>query len=548
MTAGEVAERLGGKRSGTGWTARCPAHEDRNPSLSISAGTDGRVLLHCHAGCDHAAVLRAVGLGESDLFTESRALPKLERRLVASYPYRDENEQHLFDVLRYSPKDFRQRKADGSWSLNGTRRVLYRLPEILARPEGAPVFIVEGEKDADTLAGLGLAATCNPGGAGKWRAEYGATLRGAAVVVLADADEPGRRHADQVAAQLAGVAASVRVLELPGAKDVSDWLGAGGSLAELERLAAEPTPDTVRRPADAGTEGKGGPAAPYVLLSELLERPELLEPPPVVLPRLAWAGRLTLLASEEKRGKSTLAGQGAACLTLGRDFLGEPVPVRPVVWLPLDEPLGDLARRFHRFGAREGVAILTERPDLVPLARTIEEVGAGLLVVDTLTEYALDVVDDFNAAEGWAKVLRGLRQMAQATECAVLLLHHVNRASGKYRGSSQLGAGVDAIIEMGEDPQDSTVRVCRSRGRVVNETFRLRWDGAGGYELEGPAPTIEQRILAAVQATPGVTVRGLRAAVGARAADHDAVVDRLLGSGRLENRPDGKGHHYFVRG
>ncbi len=302
------------------------------------------------------------------------------------------------------------------------------------------------------------------------------------------------------------------------------------------------------RSAEAGVEPEGGAAAPYTMLSALLDDPKLLDPPTVVLPRIAWAGRLTLLASEEKRGKSTLAGQGAACLTLGRDFLGEPTPARPVAWMPLDEPLGDLVRRLQRFGARHGVAILQDRPELVPLLRTIEEVQAGLLVIDTLTEWAVDLVEDFNQAEGWTKVLRGLRQLAQATDCAVLLLHHVNRASGKYRGSTQIGAGVDQILEMTEDPQDATVRVCRSRGRVVNETFRLRWDGAGGYELEGPAPTLEARILAAVQATPGVGRTGLRGAVGGKAVDVDATVNRIVTAGRIEDREDGKGHHYFAKG
>ena len=225
------------------------------------------------------------------------------------------------------PKDFRQRRPDGhgGWIYKlddptasppvTTRRVLYRLPQLLDRPEDAPVYICEGEKDADALAALGLAATCNPGGAGKWRAEYGESLRDADVVVIADADEPGRKHAAQVRTQLDGVAASVRVLELPGArdgrngfefgnvknvKDASEWLAAGGTLEELERLVSEvPSSAPMITPI---------PAPPlYRSLAELLADPSLLQPPTIVADRFAWRGRVTLLAGREKSGKSTLS-------------------------------------------------------------------------------------------------------------------------------------------------------------------------------------------------------------------------------------------------
>lgn len=282
-------------------------------------------------------------------------------------------------------------------------------------------------------------------------------------------------------------------------------------------------------------ESAAGAAAPYVMLSELLANPALLQPPPVVVPRLAWEGRLTLFASEEKKGKSTLAGQAVAALSTESLFLGESAAARPVLWACLDEPKEDAVRRFHRLGARDGVALLLERPGLLPLRRTIEELGAGLLVVDTLTEWAVDEVADFNAAEGWTRTLRGLRQVAQDTSCAMLLLHHVNRGNGKYRGSGQIGAGVDAVIEMTEDPEDATVRILKSRGRVVSEMFKLRWDGKGGYRLEGPPPSLEERVLAAVVSSPDVSQTGLRKAVGGKARDVDAAIDRLLEKGLIQD-------------
>lgn len=173
--------------------------------------------------------------------------------LIATYTYCDENGKTLFQVLRYDPKGFKQRRPDtsphgkGGWvySLDGVRRVLYRLPEVLAAVAASrAVYVCEGEKDTDNLVKLGLAATTNPGGAGKdkWLPGYTEALTGAHVVIVPDNDAPGREHAQAIASALAAEAADVRIVKLPDLPDkgdVSDWLAAGGTGAELERLAAE---------------------------------------------------------------------------------------------------------------------------------------------------------------------------------------------------------------------------------------------------------------------------------------------------------------------
>jgi hypothetical protein len=117
------------------------------------------------------------------------------RQIVAEYGYHDENGVLLFQCVRYEPKDFRQRAPKGSdweWKLNGVRRVLYRLPELLKAGPSELVFIVEGEKDVDRLRSIGLVATCNVGGAGKWKPEYNEHLRGRRIAVIPDNDEQGR--------------------------------------------------------------------------------------------------------------------------------------------------------------------------------------------------------------------------------------------------------------------------------------------------------------------------------------------------------------------
>ena len=168
-------------------------------------------------------------------------------KIVATYDYRDERGDLLFQVCRLHPKTFRQRRPKGNgweWTTKGTRMVPYRLPELraaAAAADGVPwrVYIVEGEKDADRLALWGLTATTNPGGAGKWRGEYNHFFNGADVVVIPDNDNAGREHADEVSRNLVPVAASIRILELTELADkgdISNWIGRSGTQNDLETL------------------------------------------------------------------------------------------------------------------------------------------------------------------------------------------------------------------------------------------------------------------------------------------------------------------------
>ncbi|MDD5677884.1 MAG: DUF5906 domain-containing protein, partial [Kiritimatiellae bacterium] len=268
MTINEIIERLHAQRNGNGWSAHCPAHEDRNASLSISEGRDGRVLLHCHANCPTEQIVAAMGLKMGDLFPPRQASARAQ--IVKTYDYTNAAGNLLFQVVRFDPKGFRQRHPDGIggwiWKMKGIERVLYRLPAVLeAVKAGRGIHICEGEKDVDALSRLGLCATTNAGGAGKWLPQYTETLTGAKVIIIADRDEPGRNHAALVVASLQGKAASVKVLELPDrdghtVKDAHDWLASGGTVEELQALADDAPewtpPDT---PPDSPTS-KYGPA------------------------------------------------------------------------------------------------------------------------------------------------------------------------------------------------------------------------------------------------------------------------------------------------
>jgi hypothetical protein len=225
------------------WQAYCPAHDDAEPSLSVTE-SDGRILLHCFANCTVDAICAALGISVADLSG------KRTERIVAVYDYRDASGRLLFQTVRYEPKRFAYRQPDNGkwrWTLEDIPRPLplYRLPELLAADRKQPVFVAEGEKDADNLWRHGLVATTNPMGAGKWSQVDDKPLEGRQVVILPDNDEAGRKHAEQIAQSLYGRAASVRIVSLPDLPpkgDVSDWLAAGHTVGELLQLVAQ-TPE-----------------------------------------------------------------------------------------------------------------------------------------------------------------------------------------------------------------------------------------------------------------------------------------------------------------
>ncbi|MFI5541558.1 hypothetical protein ACIA5H_34765 [Nocardia sp. NPDC051900] len=272
------------------WTKyRCPSHDDHNPSLGLIYDPDKRkTVVRCFTGeCTDEEVLHAVGLGVRDLFDaprrgfshrspkpgqarqagESRQTGQREnrqqgqgreggnvipfqsrrdrlgkvtgpRRQAAIYSYTDERGNPLGEVVRIHiphengiEKQFRQRKCDagGRWSGGGFAPVLYQLPEVRhAVADGETIWLVEGEKDADRARAAGLVATCNAMGAGSFRREHAHQLRGAArVVIVADKDTAGYRHAAQVAQMLTGRVQELLVVEAATGKDLSEHIDAG---------------------------------------------------------------------------------------------------------------------------------------------------------------------------------------------------------------------------------------------------------------------------------------------------------------------------------
>jgi P4 family phage/plasmid primase-like protien len=310
-------------------------HADDKPSLSVSEGDGGRILLNCHAGCSFESVIAALGISAADLAPPvvNRGRP-LTFTIAATYDYHDATGKLVFQVCRMEPKSFRQRRPQASavdgfiWNLKGVGQVPYRLPELIAAVKGGQtVFIAEGEKDVETLVRHGFAATCNACGAGKWRNEFGEFFDGAkSVVVIADKDAPGRAHAAEVAAKLKPLARSVKVIELPDnearpVKDAADFFAAGGKADALRALAAD-APD-------------------YVPKSE-------------VTPATWFKQRFPKLS--DKHGEPVhefTSGKRAQVRDVSEDFMAatlgvEGSPEMPTIFLPIEE-------RFYTYNAATGI-------------------------------------------------------------------------------------------------------------------------------------------------------------------------------------------------
>lgn len=236
-------------KTAKGVMVRCPAHEDGKASLQIGQASDGKILLHCFAGCDIVDVLCALRLTMKDLFPNEPARkfivppptktskPDTTPAVIEKiYSYQNALGEEKYQAIRMKPKSFRQRhkseNGEWVWNMDGVERVLYRMPEI---QKAQTVVVVEGEKDVENLVIIGFQATCNVGGAGKWLDGYTETLAGKDVILCGDNDEPGRKHIEMVFDSICGHAKSVKIIKMPeGIKDASDYIQTFKTAAEAK--------------------------------------------------------------------------------------------------------------------------------------------------------------------------------------------------------------------------------------------------------------------------------------------------------------------------
>lgn len=447
-----IAERVAGvTRTGRELRGLCPAHDDRAASLQWRAadrdGESGGVLVWCGAGCQVKDIMAAIGMSMADLMAEPH--------VVASYVYLNEDNQPCYAVERWSNKDFRVRPglppiAD---------RVVYNLPWVLyARRAHKTVYVVEGEKDVETLREHGYIGTCNPGGAGrgKWLPHYADWFIGLDVVVIADNDGPGQSHARNVYKALKPVTRSIHLCRPSYGKDATDLLTAGYGLDHVESVLEE---------------------APLGLLHAAAVKPRK--------PRWAWKGYIplgtyTLIEGDPGDGKSTLT-----CDLVARWSTGAPMPdgspgggpYHVVMISAEDDPESTMAPRLEVAGADLNniwfvVSGMTEEQpynigaDLLAATEAlVEQRGIKILVLDPLMAFMPDKVNGHVDAEV-RRSMAPLAALARRHDLALVVVRHLTKGATRalYAGSGSIGiiGAARSALLVRPHPQQPDMRVMAS--------------------------------------------------------------------------------------
>jgi hypothetical protein len=480
----ELAHEVGGEIK-----VRCPWHEDTRPSLRINPV---KAVWHCDPCAKGGDIFRFVkewrGCTFSDAlrFLAERAglngsSSASARREIATYDYTDETGALLYQVVRFEPKNFRQRRPDGAdgwiWNLNGTRRVLYRLPELKDREA---VFVPEGEKDVDRAWSLGLPATCNLGGAGKWRDEYAGQLVAAGVkrvAVIPDADDPGRAHAEDVARSCHHAGLAVRVVTLPDVPpkgDLSDYLTTHTKDDLLATIRAAPpyVPPADPMPPVAAVAGPMPAGNQPVLVRMADVQPEEVS---WIWPTRVARRKLNLIVGDPGLGKSTMGLDLAARISRGLAWPDTGIAPRgDAVILTAEDGLADTVRprldlhdadvaRVHVLravrdvtGAERAVSLAT---DLGPLEQAIVSTQAVLVVIDPISAY-LGMANSYRDSEVRA-ILAPLHALAERTGAAIVGVMHLTKDQQRqalYRGQGSIAfvGAARLVLAVGADPDDES--------------------------------------------------------------------------------------------
>lgn len=492
------------KGGGGQWSARCPAHDDKRQSLSISQGKDGQVLLKCHTGCIVESITSALGIEVKDLFQ------KQERpHVIATYTYPTGAQK-----LRYSDKHFSWRHPDGKggWEYNrkGIPHSLY-----VAGDLSGVVFVVEGEKDADNLHKLGYDTVSGEDGAGpgKWRKEYTEQLKGRPVVIFQDNDQVGKDYAQEAASALSKVCPEVKILdlslvwpEISEHGDVSDLIAHFGPEKAVEMITAlidqtlqwTPAPDTKGRKAKAassfGEDNTSFLWFPYLPI-----------------------GDYTVMMADGGTGKTVLCCGIAAAVSRGKHLPGEEFDGegQNVLMISAEDSGEILKKRLSLSGADLNRVFILDRSDSIGMtfsdgyeefADTVKAYKPALVIIDPWHNYLGDRVD-MNRANAIRPVFQKLSNLTKMCDCAMILVSHVNkRAQGvntnyAATGSNDLTNAARSAVRVIFDEIDEDCRIMvhtKTNYAAYGQSVKYRIVD-GGVKWEGFSDVTRQTLEAAAR-------------------------------------------------
>ena len=433
----------------------------------------------------------------------------------------------------------------------GFLAIPYRLPELLDSDRSEPVWIPEGEKCVDATRSLGAAATCNPGGAGKWTPELNEYFRDRIVALPPDNDAPGLEHVRKVASSLYGIAREIRIVTLPGLgdkEDIADLIERGGTRDQLDKLfdwapIYEPPAGVYQEPAGGLREAPARAKRVHWRTGEIVPRDlcdERFEPLRYVVPDLIPEG-VTLLVGRPKLGKSWFILQVCTAVATGVVTLtsGTPVPSGDVLSLALEDNKRRLQRRMRKFFGMNREC-WPERLALFTAWRRLDEGGLEDLrewcaSVDKPTLIAIDTLKRVRKPKGHNQTdydadyeaCQGLIELAKEFPGLSIMVAHHDRKMGAddifdtVSGTLGLTGGVDTIaIITGKEGRPDTLHV---EGRDLVETVKkaIRFDTETcRFSILGEAVEVQRsanrsRVLTALRNAPeGMSVTELMSLAG----------------------------------
>jgi hypothetical protein len=509
MDTETIAKALGNAKQVNGqWVCSCPVpghgqgNGDKNPSLSITE-SEGKVLFHCHGGCDQRDVFDAV--------RERNLLPTTPKREEISFTqhqdkvlehewlYRTEDGDTLFTKRRYKTNDEKGKtysihRVDANGKriagLKDTRIVPYNLPELLdAKAAGRAIYLVEGEKAADALVSIGATATTSHTGAGSWPTEITQYFSGANVVVIPDNDEPGFSYAKRAIAHLLPVVKSIRYLDLelmmPG-DDAYEWVyhakGTRKELAELAKKAPVITKDMTVTDSEQLLEA-------FNPVAQLLniEPWDTIKDEPVswiikdVLPSKGFAA----LYGPPGSYKSFIALDIAEAIATGRPWMGNEITNPGAVLIIAGEGHGGIGARImackinHNtkdsaeiYVIRHQLNLRSSADDFNLLMESIDDliqrtgIDLRLIQIDTLAR-AFGGGNE-NDSQDMGAFIHNCGRMQRKLDCALMPLHHSGKDSTKgLRGHSSLLGAVDTQLELQKLVMDEPKDGVAGRGIIT---------------------------------------------------------------------------------